>query len=166
MKLYSFYVVSSQHSLNTFRLGVRLRVGLADVEDGVGLRDVDQPLQSLADIVDTLVLGLVIRGQFVTELLGGLLPLGPDGEVVHGEGRVPGHVLLHLQERRQLGGNLLVAEGGAGLQEHETLTASVTGRVVDIELVVLVLVQERPPSLEDGQMVVVPVREKVVVVSQ
>ena len=63
MKLYSFYVVSSQHSLNTFRLGVRLRVGLADVEDGVGLRHVDQPLQSLADIVDTLVLGLVIRGQ-------------------------------------------------------------------------------------------------------
>ena len=97
----------------------------------------------------------------MTELLGGLLPLGPDGEVVHGEGRVPGHVLLHLQERRQLGGNLLVAEGGAGLQEHETLTASVTGRVVDIELVVLVLVQEGSPRLEDGQVVVIPDKTEV-----
>ena len=92
----------------------------------------------------------------VAELLGGLLPLGPDGEVVHGEGRVPGHVLLHLQERRQLGGDLLVAEGGAGLQQHEALAASVTGRVVDVQLVVLVLVQERTPSLEDRQVVVVP----------
>ena len=55
--------LSSQHSLNTFGLGVGLRVGLADVVDGVRLRDVDQPLQSLADVVDTLVLRLVIRGQ-------------------------------------------------------------------------------------------------------
>ena len=92
----------------------------------------------------------------MTELLGGLLPLGPDGEVVHGEGGVPGHVLLHLQERRQLGGDLLVAEGGAGLQQHEALAAGVTGRVVDVELVVLVLVQEGSPRLEDGQVVVIP----------
>ena len=98
----------------------------------------------------------------MAELVGGVGPVRAEGEVVHGEGRVPGHVLLHLQERRQLGGNLLVAEGGAGLQEHETLTASVTGRVVDIELVVLVLVQERPPSLEHGQMVVVPGKIKFV----
>ena len=99
----------------------------------------------------------------VAELLGGLLPLGPDGEVVHGECRVPGHVLLHLQERRQLGGDLLVAEGGAGLQEHEALAASVTRRVVDIELVVLVLVQEGPPGLEHGQVVVVPGKIQVIV---
>ena len=92
----------------------------------------------------------------MTELLGGLLPLGPDGEVVHGEGGVSGHVLLDLQERRQLGGDLLVAEGGAGLQQHEALAAGVTGRVVDVELVVLVLVQEGSPRLEDGQVVVIP----------
>ena len=92
----------------------------------------------------------------VTELLGGLLPLGPDGEVVHGEGGVPGHVLLHLQERRQLGGDLLVAEGGAGLQQHEALAAGVTRRVVDVELVVLVLVQKGPAGLEYRQVVVVP----------
>ena len=92
----------------------------------------------------------------VAELLGGLLPLGPDGEVVHGEGGVPGHVLLHLQERRQLGGDLLVAEGGAGLQQHEALAAGVTGRVVDVELVVLVLVQKGPAGLEYREVVVVP----------
>ena len=97
----------------------------------------------------------------MTELLGRLLPLGSDGEVVHGEGRVPGHVLLHLQERRQLGGDLLVAEGGAGLQQHEALAASVTGRVVDVQLVVLVLVQEGSPRLEDGQMVVIPDKTEV-----
>ena len=92
----------------------------------------------------------------MTELLGGLLPLRPDGEVVHGEGGVSSHVLLHLQERRQLGGDLLVAEGGAGLQQHEALAASVTGGVVDVQLVVRVLVQERAPGLEDWQVVVVP----------
>ena len=92
----------------------------------------------------------------MTELLGGLLPLGPDGEVVHGEGGVSGHVLLDLQERRQLGGDLLVAEGGAGLQQHQALTAGVAGGVVDVQLVVRVLVQERAPGLEDWQMVVVP----------
>ena len=63
-KIIQLLVLSrSEHSLNTFCLGLGLRVGLADVEDGVRLRDVDQPLQSLADVVDTLVLGLVIRGQ-------------------------------------------------------------------------------------------------------
>ena len=108
---------------------------------------------------------MIVGGGYllVTELLGGLLPLGPDGEVVHGEGGVPGHVLLNLQERRQLGGDLLVAEGGAGLQQHEALAPGVTRRVVDVELVVLVLVQERPPGLEDRQMVVVPeVRSRLV----
>ena len=92
----------------------------------------------------------------MTELLGGLLPLRSDGEVVHGEGGVSSHVLLHLQERRQLGGDLLVAEGGAGLQQHEALAAGVTGRVVDVELIVLVLVQKGPAGLEYREVVVVP----------
>ena len=93
----------------------------------------------------------------MTELFCRLLPLGPDGEVVHGEGGVSGHVLLHLEEGRELGGDLLVPESGAGLQEHQSLAPRVAGRVVDVELVVLVLVQERPPRLEDGKVVVVPV---------
>ena len=97
----------------------------------------------------------------MTELLGGLLPLGPDGEVVHGEGGVPGHVLLHLEEGRELGCDLLVPESGAGLQEHQALAPRVTGRVVDVELVVLVLVQEGSPRLEDGQMVVIPDKTEV-----
>ena len=92
----------------------------------------------------------------MTELLGRLLPLGSDGEVVHGEGGVSGHVLLHLEEGRELGCDLLVPESGAGLQEHQALAPRVTGRVVDVELVVLVLVQEGSPRLEDGQMVVIP----------
>ena len=68
----------------------------------------------------------------MTELLGRLLPLGPDGEVVHGEGGVPSHVLLDLEERREVGSDLLVLEGGAGLQEHEALAPGVAGRVVDV----------------------------------
>ena len=92
----------------------------------------------------------------MTELLGRLLPLGPDGEVVHREGGVPGHVLLDLEEGWELGGDLLVPESGAGLQEHEPLAPGVAGGVVDVELVVLVLIQEGSPRLEDGKMIVVP----------
>ena len=92
----------------------------------------------------------------MTELLGRLLPLGSDGEVVHGEGGVSGHVLLHLEEGRELGGDLLVPESGAGLQEHQALAPRVTGRVVDVELIVLVLVQKGPAGLEYREVVVVP----------
>ena len=92
----------------------------------------------------------------MTELFRGLLPLRADGEVVHGEGGVPRHVLLDLEEGRQRLGDLPVPERGAGLQQHEALAADVARRVVDVQLVVLVLVQERTPSLEDRQVVVVP----------
>ena len=92
----------------------------------------------------------------MTELLGRLLPLGSDGEVVHGEGGVSGHVLLHLEEGRELGCDLLVPESGAGLQEHQALAPRVTRRVVDVELVVLVLIEERSPRLEDWKVVVIP----------
>ena len=95
----------------------------------------------------------------VTELLRGLLPLWADGEVVHGEGGVPRHVLLDLEEGRQRLGDLLVPERGAGLQQHEALAADVARRVVDVQLVVLVLVQERPTGLEHRKMVVISARK-------
>ena len=62
----------------------------------------------------------------VTELLGGLLPLGPDGEVVHGEGRVAGHVLGGRDEGRKFVEDLLVVHGGEGLQEDQTTASRVT----------------------------------------
>ena len=56
------FSIFALHALNTLRL--RVHVGLADVKDCVRLGHVNQPLQGLADVVhDTLVLGLVVRGQ-------------------------------------------------------------------------------------------------------
>lgn len=39
-----------------------------------------------------------------------------------------------------------------------------TRSAVDIKLVLLVLIEEGPPSLEDGEMVVIPVGQQVIVV--
>ena len=78
----------------------------------------------------------------MTELVSRLLPLSSDGQVVHGEGRVSGHILLDLEEWRQSLGNLLVLESGACLQENESLAPGVTWCSVDIKLIVLVLIQE------------------------
>lgn len=86
----------------------------------------------------------------VTKLLGRLLPLGPDGQVVHRERGVARHVLLDLEEGGKRLGDLLVLEGGAGLQQDQALAPHVARGVVDVELIMLVLVEERAPGLEDG----------------
>ena len=78
----------------------------------------------------------------MTKLLGRLLPLRPDGQVVHGERGIARHVLLDLKEGWKGLGDLLVLEGGAGLEQDEALAPDVTRSVVDVELIVLVLVEE------------------------
>lgn len=92
----------------------------------------------------------------MTKLLGRLLPLGPDGQVVHRERGVARHVLLDLEEGGKRLGDLLVLEGGAGLQQDQALAPHVARGVVDVELIMLVLVEERAPGLEDGEMIVIP----------
>jgi len=69
---------------------------------------------SLADIIDTFLLFFVIRGQSMAELVCRVFPVRPDGQVVHGEGRVPGHVLLYFQEWREGVNQLIIIEGGEG----------------------------------------------------
>ena len=53
-------------------------------------------------------------------------------------------------------GNLLVLEGGAGLQQEEALAPDMARGVVDVKLIVLVLVEEGAPRLEDGKVIVIP----------
>ena len=96
----------------------------------------------------------------VAELFGRFLPLRPDREVVHRESWITRHVLLDLEEGGEGLGDLLVLQGGAGLQEDETLASDVARRVVDVQLIVLVLVKERAPGLENGKMIVIPGSEK------
>ena len=100
----------------------------------------------------------------MAELVGGVGPVRAEGEVVHGERRVSRRVSLHPQEGWQGGHQLVVRQGGERLEENKSLAAGVARRPVDVQLVLLVLVQERPPSLEHRQVVVVPVREQVRVV--
>merc|ERR1711892_611578 len=57
----------------------------------------------------------VIRGQPVTELISRVLPVRPDGKVVHGEGGVPSQVLLDLKEWRKGVNKLIITEGSVGL---------------------------------------------------
>ena len=104
--------------------------------------------------METQVLSVLIL--LVTKLLCRLLPLGPDRQVVHRERGVSRHVLLDLEEGGQRLGNLLVLEGGAGLQQEEALAPDMARGVVDVELIVLVLIEEGAPRLEDGKVIVIP----------
>lgn len=118
----------------------------------------------LLHVIDLVALALIIRGQSVTKLVYGLLPVSTQRQVVHGEGGVPSHLILDLEEGGQRGFDLLIFEGGECLEEDEVLAPGVAGRLVHVQLVLLVLVQEAPPSLEDWKMRVIPVGEKVEVV--
>ena len=75
----------------------------------------------------------------VTELVSRLLPVGPDGEVVHREGGVSGHVPLHLDEGGQGVQDLVLLQGSEGLQQDQPLAPGVAGGPVDIQLILLVL---------------------------
>jgi len=102
----------------------------------------DKSLMGLADIINILLFLFIIRGELVTELLSRVLPVRPDGEVVHGEGRVPRQVLLNLQEWREGVNQLIIIGGGEGLKQDEVLAPGVARCSVDVQLVLLVLVQE------------------------
>merc|ERR1719447_94695 len=60
-----------------------------------------QPGRGLLHIIDGLLVRLIVTRQLesVAELVGRVGPVGAEGEVVHREGRVPGGVPLHPQER-------------------------------------------------------------------
>ena len=75
----------------------------------------------------------------MTKLVDRLLPVSPNGEVIHGEGRVPRHLPLHPEEGGQGVPDLVLLEGGEGLEEDEALAPGVAGGPVDVELVLLAL---------------------------
>ena len=94
----------------------------------------------------------------MTELLHTISPVGAQGEVVHGEGRVARGVTLHpggahvevpadggdlkaegddrdlLEEGRDRGRELLILGGCEGLEKDESLAAGVAGGPVDVQL--------------------------------
>ena len=94
----------------------------------------------------------------MAELLNTISPVGAQGEVVHGEGRVARGVTLYprgdhvevpadgndlkaegddkdlLEEGRDRAHELLVFGGGEGLEKDESLTAGVAGGPVDVQL--------------------------------
>ena len=80
-----------------------------------------------------------LKSLLVTKLVSRVLPVRPDGQVIHGEGRVPGNILLHLEEGREGVHQLLVIECGECLQENQSLTSGMTRSSVQVQLVLLVL---------------------------
>merc|ERR1719285_1327424 len=64
-------------------------------------------------------------------------------------GWVPCSVPLHPKEGREGGRQLSVWSCGEGLQQDEALASRVAWSAVDVQLVLLVVIQERAPSLEN-----------------
>jgi len=117
-------------------------------------------LQSVRSFLSRLdVVILVIRESVAEPLV--VDPLLPQTEVEHREGGVPRHLLVNVQELGQPLRELLVGESRVGLQQHEAITAGVTGLLVDVQLEVLVVVHEAPPGLVDGEVARVLLVEEV-----
>ena len=117
-------------------------------------------LQSVRSFLSRLdVVVLVVREAVAEPLV--VDPLLPQAEVEHGEGGVARHLLVHIEELGQPLVELLVGEGGVGLQEHQPPTPGVAGLLVDVQLEVLVVVHEAPPGLVDGEVARVLLVEEV-----
>lgn len=79
-------------------------------------------------------------------------PLGPEGQVVHGEGGVASDLFGNLEEWRQNVDDILRVEGSEGLQEDQVPTPGVAGILVGVELKLLVVEHEAAPGFEDWVM--------------
>ena len=108
-------------------------------------------LQSVGRLLSGLYVVILVIRQTVTEPLV-VDPLFSEAEVEHGECRVSRHLLVHIQELWQPVVELLVGEGGVGLQQHQALAPGMAGLLVDVQLEVLVVIHEASSGLVDGEV--------------